>query len=60
MFSPLGPSERVGEVVEEIDQFSQLLLQPLARVLAANYFVQRRNLVRRPLLQKVYREVYGI
>ena len=60
MFSLLGPSERVGEVVEEIDQLPQLLLQPLARVLAANYFVQRRNLVRRPLLQKVYREVYGI
>ena len=60
MFSLLGPSERVGEVVEEIDQFSQLLLQPLARVFVANYFVQRRNLVRRPLLQKVYREVYGI
>ena len=60
LFPPLRPSERIGEVVEEIDQFSQLLLQPLARILAANYFVQRRNLVRRPLLQKVCREVYGI
>ena len=29
-FSPLGPSERIGEVVEEVDKLPQLLLQPLA------------------------------